>query len=132
MGESVEDRAGMLVELSALRPHPESVPINALVRVPGTPLEHAPPIDPVEFVRMIATARILMPRARVRLSAGRTELGSEAQLLCLYAGANSIFFGDKLLTTKNPDTAFDRNLIARAGLSVQSPASDVASADAGE
>lgn len=132
MGESLDDRCAMLVELARLDPHPESVPINALVRVPGTPLEHAPPIDPVEFVRMIATARILMPRARVRLSAGRTELGSEAQLLCLYAGANSIFFGDKLLTTKNPDTAFDRNLIARAGLSVQPPASGAASADAGE
>jgi biotin synthase len=122
MGESVDDRCAMLVELARLDPHPESVPINALVRVPGTPLEQAPPVDPVEFVRMIATARILMPTARVRLSAGRSELGREAQLLCLYAGANSIFFGDKLLTTKNPDTAFDRELIDGAGLRVQSPA----------
>jgi biotin synthase len=122
MGESVDDRCAMLVELARLDPHPESVPINALVRVPGTPLEQAPPVDPVEFVRMIATARILMPTARVRLSAGRSELGREAQLLCLYAGANSIFFGDKLLTTKNPDTAFDRELIDGAGLRVQSSA----------
>jgi biotin synthase len=122
MGESIDDRCAMLVELARLTPHPESVPINALVRVPGTPLENAPPIDSLEFVRMIATARLLMPMARVRLSAGRLELNREAQLMCLYAGANSIFFGDKLLTTDNPDTAFDRELIQRAGLSVQAPA----------
>jgi biotin synthase len=122
MGESIEDRCAMLVELANLSPHPESVPINALVRVPGTPLEHAAPVDPIEFVRMIATARVMMPRARVRLSAGRAELVREAQLMCLYAGANSIFFGEKLLTTKNPDVAFDRGLIEQAGLGVQPPA----------
>jgi biotin synthase len=122
MGESVDDRCRMLVELARLDPHPESVPINALVRVPGTPLESLPPIDPLELVRMIATARVLMPRARVRLSAGRTELPREAQLLCMYAGANSIFYGDKLLTTKNPGPDADAELIAAAGLSPQPPA----------
>ena len=103
MGESIDDRCAMLVELASLEPHPESVPVNALVRIAGTPLESLPPIDPLELVRMIATARILMPKARVRLSAGRTELGKEAQLLCLYAGANSIFYGERLLTTENPE-----------------------------
>jgi biotin synthase len=122
MGESVEDRCAMLVELARLDPHPESVPVNALVRVPGTPLESLPPIEPVELVRMIATARILMPKSRVRLSAGRSELGREAQLLCLYAGANSIFYGDKLLTTPNPDTADDEELIDVAGLRAAAPA----------
>lgn len=122
MGESREDRCQMLVELARLHPQPESVPINALVRVPGTPLENAPPIDPIEFVRMVATARIMMPKARVRLSAGRTELAREAQLMCLYAGANSIFYGEKLLTTPNPDVSEDRELIDSAGLSVQPPA----------
>ncbi|KYG02791.1 biotin synthase, partial [Sorangium cellulosum] len=102
MGESIADRCEMLVELARLDPHPESVPINALVRSPGTPLESLPPVDPVEFIRMIAVARLMMPRAMVRLSAGRTELSREAQLLCMYAGANSIFYGDKLLTTPNP------------------------------
>jgi biotin synthase len=116
MGESIDDRCAMLRELASLEPHPESVPINALVRVPGTPLEALPPIDPLELVRMIASARILMPRSRVRLSAGRSELSREAQLLCMYAGANSIFYGDKLLTTPNPDTHDDENLIASAGL----------------
>ncbi|GMV14746.1 MAG: biotin synthase BioB [Polyangiaceae bacterium] len=116
MGEGVEDRAAMLVELSRLDPHPESVPINALVRVPGTPLESLPPIDPLELVRMIATARILMPRSRVRLSAGRSELGREAQLLCMYAGANSIFYGEKLLTTPNPGPDEDTDLLRSAGL----------------
>lgn len=106
----------MLVELSRLDPHPESVPINALVRVPGTPLESLPPIDPLELVRMIATARILMPRSRVRLSAGRSELGREAQLLCMYAGANSIFYGEKLLTTPNPGPDEDTDLLRSAGL----------------
>jgi biotin synthase len=116
MGETVADRCAMLVELAALRPHPESVPINALVRTPGTPLASLPPIDPVEFVRMIATARIVFPRAKVRLSAGRTELTREAQLLCLYAGASSIFYGDRLLTTPNPGPDDDRALIRDAGL----------------
>lgn len=122
LGESVDDRCAMLLQLAQLSPHPESVPINALVRVKGTPMENMPPIDPSEFLRMIATARILMPRARVRLSAGRTELSKEAQLMCLYAGANSIFYGDKLLTTPNPDANEDTDLIHSAGLQVQAPA----------
>jgi biotin synthase len=122
IGESVEDRCAMLVELARLEPHPESVPVNALARVPGTPLEKMPPVDPLEFVRMIATARIVMPRSKVRLSAGRTELGREAQLLCLYAGANSIFYGDRLLTTPNPDHDEDVDLIKAAGLRPQAPA----------
>jgi biotin synthase len=116
MGEGVDDRCAMLIELTRLDPHPESVPVNALVRVPGTPLESLPPIDPLELVRMVATARILMPRSKVRLSAGRSELGREAQLLCMYAGANSIFYGDKLLTTPNPEPDEDADLIAAAGL----------------
>lgn len=118
MGEGVRDRCAMLVELARLDPHPESVPINALVRVAGTPLEHMPKVDPLDLVRMIATARILMPRSRVRLSAGRTELPREAQLLCMYAGANSIFYGDRLLTTPNPGTDADLDLMRSAGLSV--------------
>jgi biotin synthase len=111
----------MLVELASLDPHPESVPVNALVRVPGTPLEALPPVEPLELVRMIATARILMPQSRVRLSAGRTELGKEAQLLCLYAGANSIFYGEKLLTTGNPEEDEDQKLMQAAGLTAQAP-----------
>ncbi len=122
MGESIADRCGMLLELANLSPHPESVPINALVRVEGTPLEALPPIDPLDLVRMIATARILMPRTRVRLSAGRSELGREAQLMCLYAGANSIFYGDKLLTTPNPEQDADGELMRAAGLTAQRPA----------
>jgi biotin synthase len=116
MGESVEDRCEMLCTLANLDPQPESVPINALVRAPGTPLEHLPPVDPLDLVRMVACARILMPRARVRLSAGRTELSREAQLLAMYAGANSIFYGDKLLTTPNPASNDDRALLRDAGL----------------
>ena len=122
MGESVRDRCGMLIELARLQPHPESVPINALVRAPGTPLEHFPPVDPLEFVRMIATARIIMPKSRVRLSAGRTDLTREAQMMCLYVGANSIFYGDKLLTTPNPGENEDTALIRDAGLSARKPA----------
>jgi biotin synthase len=122
MGETVADRCGMLLELAQLDPHPESVPVNALVRVEGTPLAALPPIDPLELVRMIATARISMPRSKVRLSAGRTDLPREAQLLCLYAGANSIFYGDKLLTTPNPDADADVELIRAAGLSAEAPA----------
>lgn len=119
MGESLQDRASMLVALAALDPHPESVPINALVRAPGTPLEALPPVDPTEFLRMIATARVVLPASRIRLSAGRAELDPQTQLLCLYAGANSIFYGDKLLTTPNPETVDDLALLERAGLSVQ-------------
>src|SRR5258708_24236156 len=116
MGESVDDRCEMLRTLANLEPQPESVPINALVRVAGTPLEHLPPVDPLDLVRMVACARLLMPRARVRLSAGRTELTREAQMLAMYAGANSIFYGDKLLTTPNPDADDDRALLRDAGL----------------
>jgi biotin synthase len=116
MGESVPDRCELLRTLANLEVHPESVPINALVPVAGTPLQDRPPVDPVELVRMIATARLLMPRAMVRLSAGRLALSQEAQLLCLLAGANSIFFGEKLLTTGNPEYAQDLALIDRAGL----------------
>ena len=123
MGESIDDRCGMLLELAQLEPHPESVPVNALVRVEGTPLAALPPIDPLDLVRMVATARITMPRSKVRLSAGRSDLPREAQLLCLYAGANSIFYGDKLLTTPNPDTDADVDLIRAAGLSAEAPAS---------
>lgn len=122
MGESIDDRCNMLIELAQLDPHPESVPINALVRVEGTPLAALPPIDPLELVRMIATARCIMPRSKVRLSAGRTELPREAQLLCLYAGANSIFYGDKLLTTPNPGRDTDQDLIRDAGLAPLPPA----------
>ncbi len=116
MGESVDDRCEMLRTLANLDPQPESVPINALVRAHGTPLDQRPPVDPLDLVRMVACARILMPRSRVRLSAGRTELTREAQLLAMYAGANSIFYGDKLLTTPNPNADDDRALLRDAGL----------------
>ncbi|HKQ68373.1 MAG TPA: biotin synthase BioB [Polyangiaceae bacterium] len=121
MGESIDDRCKMLVELASLDPHPESVPINALVRVEGTPLESLPPVDPLDLVRMIACARLLMPSAMVRLSAGRTEIPREAQLMCLYAGANSIFYGDKLLTTPNPEKDDDASLLREAGLTAMAP-----------
>jgi len=116
MGESLDDRAALLEVLASLDPHPESVPINALVAVEGTPLEDLPPIDPLELVRMVATARILMPHSRVRLSAGRELLSREAQILCLLAGADSFFYGDTLLTTSNPAVEADRALLAAAGL----------------
>jgi biotin synthase len=119
MGESVEDRARLLETLANLDPHPESVPINALVAVPGTPLEDRSPIDPLDLVRMVAAARVLMPASHVRLSAGRRALSREAQILCFLAGANSIFYGDKLLTTANNDVADDLALIEEAGLSVE-------------
>jgi len=118
MGEGPADRAGLLEVLANLDPHPESVPINALVAVEGTPLEDLPPVDPLELVRMVATARILMPHSRVRLSAGRQQLNREAQILCLLAGADSIFYGDTLLTTGNPDVASDQALLAAAGVTV--------------
>ena len=121
MGETVEDRARLLQTLANLAPHPESVPINALAAVPGTPLGDRPPVDPLDFVRMVAAARIMMPLSRVRLSAGRRELTKEAQVLCFLAGANSIFYGDKMLTTANNDAADDLALIEEAGLSVQPP-----------
>ncbi len=112
MGESVADRAGMLQTLASFDPHPESVPINALVAVEGTPLAGRARIDPLDLVRMIATTRIVMPKARVRLSAGRSSLSREAQILCLVAGANSIFYGEKLLTTDNAGVNQDDALFA--------------------
>ena len=117
MGESTTDRASLLQVLASMEPHPESVPINALVAVEGTPLEALPPVDPLELVRMVAVARILMPHSRVRLSAGRETMSREGQVLCLLAGADSIFYGDTLLTTGNPDVAADRELLAAAGVS---------------
>lgn len=116
IGESADDRVGFLHTLANLEPQPESVPINALVPVEGTPLADMPPLDPLEFVRVIACARILMPRARVRLSAGRLSLTREAQTLAFLAGANSIFTGEKLLTTPNPGTNEDADLLATLGV----------------
>jgi biotin synthase len=123
MGESVVDRAKMLMTLANLAEHPESVPINQLVQVPGTPLHGRESVDPFDFVRTIAVARLLMPRAHVRLSAGRTEMSDELQALCFLAGANSIFYGEKLLTTGNPDVERDRTLFERLGLKAESPPS---------
>jgi biotin synthase len=116
MGEDRDDRAGLLQSLANLPRHPESVPINQLVRVAGTPLADAEPPDPFEFVRTIAVARILMPRSTLRLSAGRTEMNDPMQALCFLAGANSIFYGDQLLTTDNPGRSHDRQLFERLGL----------------
>jgi biotin synthase len=122
MGESLDDRASLLRVLASLDPHPESVPINTLVAVEGTPLEAHPTVDPLDLVRMVATARILMPHSRVRLSAGREQLSREAQILCLLAGADSFFYGDSLLTTGNPAEAADQALLAAAGLRPSAPA----------
>ncbi|WP_430913017.1 biotin synthase BioB [Methylobacterium sp. sgz302541] len=122
MGEGVTDRAAMLQVLANHAPHPESVPINALVAVEGTPLAGTPPIDPLDFVRMCATARIVMPKARVRLSAGRKSLTREAQVLCFLAGANSIFYGERLLTTANNGEDEDEALLADIGIAVERPA----------
>jgi len=113
MGEEPQDRAELLHILATLPEHPQSVPINRLVRVAGTPLQHAPPLDPFDFVRSVAVARILMPLCHVRLSAGRGEMSDELQTLCFLAGANSIFYGEKLLTTGNPDTGLDQALFRR-------------------
>ena len=113
MGESRRDRAGLLAELARLDPHPESVPINLLVQVPGTPLHGTEPFDPLELVRTIAAARLMMPRSVVRLSAGRSQMTDELQALCLHAGASSIFLGDKLLTTDNPGEDHDTALLDR-------------------
>jgi biotin synthase len=121
MGEAPVHRAGLLAQLANLNPYPESVPINSLVRVPGTPLADSDPIDPMDFVRVIAVARILMPKARVRLSAGRQQMGDAVQALCFLAGANSIFYGDKLLTTGNPDTQADLDLLNRLGMTRGAP-----------
>jgi len=116
MGESRQERYRLLRELSTLNPHPESVPVNMLVRVEGTPLASQRPVDPLELVRMIAAARILMPASMVRLSAGRLSLSDEAQALCFLAGANSIFMGDRLLTTPNPEADADRRLFDKLGM----------------
>jgi biotin synthase len=116
MGESLTDRAELLRTLANLAEHPESVPINQLVPVPGTPLEGSAGVDPFDFVRTIAVARLLMPQAQVRLSAGRGAMSDELQALCFLAGANSIFYGDKLLTTGNPDVERDQRLFARLGV----------------
>lgn len=119
MGEEITDRAGMLVALSTLNPQPESVPINALVPVAGTPMEEMEPIPIWDMIRMVATTRIVMPKTQVRLSAGRTEMSKEGQALCFFAGANSIFAGDKLLTTPNPDVSEDLDLFKQLGLEPQ-------------
>jgi biotin synthase len=120
MGETREQRAGLIAQLANMNPYPESVPINHLVQVEGTPLHGLPPLDPIEFVRTIAVARITMPKARVRLSAGRRELGEAVQAMCFMAGANSIFYGDKLLTTDNPEADDDRKLLEKLGLKTRS------------
>ena len=120
MGETVDDRLGLLLQLARQEPHPESVPINSLVPVAGTPLENVPPISALDFARVIATARITMPASIVRLSAGRLELSEEAQALCLIAGANSIFLGDRLLTTPNPEASDDERLLSRMGMKLGS------------
>jgi biotin synthase len=119
MGESRRDRAALIGQLASLDPYPESVPINALVQVKGTPLYGIERLDPLEFVRTIAVARITMPKAWVRLSAGREEMSDAVQALCFLAGANSVFYGDKLLTTGNPESERDRMLFARLGLKPQ-------------
>ncbi len=116
MGEAPRDRAALLQQLSRLDPHPESVPINMLVKVAGTPLEDVADLDPIEFIRAIAVARILMPKSHVRLSAGREQMNESTQALAFLAGANSIFYGDKLLTTGNPQATRDRALFAKLGL----------------
>jgi len=131
MGEEPEDRAALLHTLATLPQHPQSVPINQLVRVAGTPLAEAAALDPFDFVRTIAVARILMPRSHVRLSAGRSDFSDELQALCFMAGANSIFYGEKLLTTGNPDTALDRRLFARLGIVAEPLASAAPLATAG-
>jgi biotin synthase len=129
MGETREDRVALLHTLATLPAHPESVPVNQLVRVPGTPLEGAAPLDPFEFVRTIAVARLLMPASHLRLSAGRNEMNEEMQALAFFAGANSIFYGEKLLTTPNPEADSDMMLLQRLGL-VPEPGPANARADA--
>jgi biotin synthase len=121
MGETRDDRIGMIAALASLPVHPESVPINILVRVAGTPLAGEHPLDPIEFVRTVAVARICLPRSVVRLSAGREDMSEETQALCFLAGANSIFYGPKLLTTPNPGRDHDRDLMERLGLSPMEP-----------
>jgi biotin synthase len=124
MGESRLQRAGLIAQLCNMDPYPESVPVNNLVQVEGTPLHGTEPIDPLEFVRTVAVARITMPKARVRLSAGRREMGEAIQALCFVAGANSIFYGDKLLTTGNPEANADQELLQKLGMHTRSTAID--------
>jgi biotin synthase len=119
MGESIDDRLRMIEILSEFDPQPQSVPINCLMAMPETPLEHQPAVDIFELVRLIAVARIALPKARVRLAAGRTRISREGQALCFFAGANSIFFGDKLLTAENPATAADLTLLRALGLKIE-------------
>ena len=121
MGERRADRAGLIAELAALDPQPESVPINLLVRIPGTPLSDTPALDPIEFVRTVAVARLALTRSFIRLSAGRREMPEELQALCFFAGANSIFYGDRLLTTPNPQTDQDQSLFDKLGLHPMPP-----------
>jgi biotin synthase len=121
LGESITDRLRLLEIISSFNPQPESVPINSLMPMPGTPLAENDAVDPFDVVRMVALARIAIPRAKIRLSAGRTRLSDEAQALCFFAGANSIFYGDKLLTAKNPAVEKDRQLLATLGLGILSP-----------
>ncbi|MDX1635369.1 MAG: biotin synthase BioB [Marinobacter sp.] len=116
MGEDLDDRAGLLVQLANLPHHPESVPVNMLVKVPGTPMENVEDLDPFDFIRTLAVARIMMPASHVRLSAGREEMNDQMQALCFLAGANSIFYGEKLLTTANPEADKDRQLFQRLGI----------------
>lgn len=116
MGETRQDRARLLQQLANMKFHPESVPINDLVKVEGTPLSNVPKLDPFEFIRTVAVARIIMPKSYVRLSAGRMEMTDEMQAWCFFAGANSIFYGDKLLTTDNPEKNHDQELFARLGI----------------
>jgi biotin synthase len=122
MGESVQDRAGLLQQLANMNPHPESVPVNMLVKVKGTPLEHGAELEPFDFIRSIAVARILMPQSHVRLSAGREEMNEQMQALAFFAGANSIFYGEKLLTTANPAATKDMQLFAKLGIKPESVA----------
>ena len=121
LGETVADRLKMLEVLSEFNPHPESVPINSLMPMPGTPLADSPPVDVFDVVRLIATTRIAIPKAKVRLSAGRKSLSDEAQALCFFAGANSIFYGEKLLTGSNPSVKRDLDLMEKLGLAPQQP-----------
>ena len=125
MGETVTDRLRMLEVLTGFDPPPESVPINCLMAMPGTPLEEQPPVDVFELVRLVATTRIALPRSKVRLSAGRSRLTREAQALCFFAGANSIFYGNKLLTAQNPEADADRELLRDLGLVPQQPFSEM-------
>jgi biotin synthase len=132
LGETIEDRLKMLEVLSNFNPHPESVPINALMPMKGTPMGDNPQVDAFSLVRMIAVARIAIPRAKVRLSAGRTNLSREAQALAFFAGANSIFYGDKLLTAANPRANEDLALLRELGLSAQEPNPDLSAPEADE